>query len=75
MVAHAYCRHSNGPPVVEITMAATSTSGNAGGQAKLQEHAEVKKIERDPILAEINRRIMKAFDSFDRDGNQTVDVR
>ena len=53
-------------------MAASSTSGNAGGQA---EPTEVRKIERDPILAEINRRIVKAFDSFDRDGNQTVDVR
>ena len=33
------------------------------------------KMEKDPILTEINKRIIKAFDSFDKDANQTVDVR
>ena len=33
------------------------------------------KVEKDPILADINKRILDAFDIFDHDGNKTVDVR
>lgn len=33
------------------------------------------KVEKDPILADINKRIFDAFDIFDHDGNKTVDVR
>ena len=33
------------------------------------------KVEKDPVLADINKRILDAFDIFDRDGNKTVDVR
>lgn len=31
--------------------------------------------ETDPILAEINKKIEHAFDTFDHEGNKTVDVR
>ena len=50
---------------------ANTGAGNAG-EAKNSEQLEVRKVERDPILAEINRKIVKAFEG---DGNQTVDVR
>lgn len=32
-------------------------------------------IEKDPVLAEINKRVLDAFDVFDHEGNKTVDVR
>ena len=33
------------------------------------------KVEKDTILADINKRILDAFDLFDCDGTKTVDVR
>ena len=36
---------------------------------------EVREVEKDPVLADINKRILDAFDIFDHDGNKTVDVR
>ena len=33
------------------------------------------KLEKDPVLADINQRVLDAFDIFDHDGNKTVDVR
>ena len=32
-------------------------------------------IEKDPILVEINKSILEAFDIFDHESNKTVDVR
>ena len=52
-----------------------SGTGERSERAKDTEPVVVKKVEKDPILADINRIIIKAFDSFDRDANQTVDVR
>lgn len=33
------------------------------------------KVEKDPVLADINKKILDAFDIFDHDSNKTVDVR
>ena len=44
-----------------------------GGGA--DETATDVKLEKDPVLAEINKKILDAFDIFDHDGNKTVDVR
>lgn len=32
-------------------------------------------IEKDPVLVEINKKVLEAFDIFDHEGNKTVDVR
>lgn len=32
-------------------------------------------IEKDPVLVEINKKILEAFDIFDHENNKTVDVR
>ncbi len=32
-------------------------------------------IEKDPVLVEINKKIVEAFDIFDHENNKTVDVR
>ena len=34
-----------------------------------------QKVEKDPMLADINKKVLEAFDIFDHDGNKTVDVR
>lgn len=34
-----------------------------------------QKVEKDPVLADINKKVLEAFDIFDHDGNKTVDVR
>ncbi len=50
-------------------MADSGTKVEGSGQL------EVKEFEKDPIIAEINKRILDAFDIFDHDCNKTVDVR
>lgn len=47
---------------------ANATEGEGGG-------GESKAIEKDPVLAEINKKIEEAFDIFDHEGSKTVDVR
>ena len=32
-------------------------------------------IEKDPVLVDINKKIVEAFDIFDHESNKTVDVR
>lgn len=32
-------------------------------------------IEKDPVLVEINKKVLEAFDIFDHESNKTVDVR
>ena len=49
-------------------------AGEGGGGATGQSAGEVK-VEKDPVLADINKRVLEAFDIFDHDGNKTVDVR
>ncbi len=39
------------------------------------EPPEGKQVEKDPVLAEINKKVEDAFDVFDHEGNKTVDVR
>jgi hypothetical protein len=34
-----------------------------------------QKVEKDPVLVDINKKVLDAFDIFDHDGNKTVDVR
>lgn len=43
--------------------------------SKPEEGSEGKTAEKDPILAEINKKIEEAFDIFDHENNKTVDVR
>ncbi len=49
----------------------TGMADGAGGT----EAPEGKPVEKDPILAEIHKRVDDAFDVFDHEGNKTVDVR
>ena len=50
-------------------MADTGSKPEEGSEAKTAEK------EKDPILAEINKKIEDAFDIFDHENNKTVDVR
>ena len=43
--------------------------------SKAEEGAEPKAPEKDPILAEINKKIEESFEIFDHNSNKTVDVR
>ena len=43
--------------------------------ARTEDIPEGKQVEKDPILAEINKKVDDAFDVFDHEGNKTVDVR
>ena len=55
---------------INLIMAGTETKEGDGSG-----HLGVKELEKDPVLADINKRIVEAFDIFDHDGNKTVDVR
>lgn len=50
-------------------MADTGSKPEEGSEGKTAEK------EKDPILAEINKKIEDAFDIFDHENNKTVDVR
>jgi len=50
-------------------MADTGSKPEEGSEGKAAEK------EKDPILAEINKKIEDAFDIFDHENNKTVDVR
>ncbi len=52
----------------------TASAPGAGGGSEDAGQTDVK-LEKDPVLADINKRILEAFDIFDHDGNKTVDVR
>lgn len=43
--------------------------------ADADQEDSLKEVEKDPVLAEINKKILNAFDIFDHEGNKTVDVR
>lgn len=62
--AHAHGLLSN-----RRSMADTGSKPEEGSEGKTAEK------EKDPILAEINKKIEDAFDIFDHENNKTVDVR